>query len=54
MFQIEGKLFFRSKKTLFAILVMLIAILASSFLAGYHNRQAKLGSSRTMNNTFKI
>ncbi|MDG4520444.1 hypothetical protein [Streptococcus suis] len=43
MFQIEGKLFFRSKKTLFAILVMLIAILASSFLAGYHNRQAKLG-----------
>ncbi|HEM4557771.1 TPA: hypothetical protein U1Z93_000607 [Streptococcus suis] len=42
MFQIEGKLFFRSKKNLFAILVMLIAILASSFLAGYHNRQAKL------------
>ncbi|WP_170241263.1 hypothetical protein [Streptococcus suis] len=42
MFQIEGKLFFRSKKNLFAILVMLIAILSSSFLAGYHNRQAKL------------
>ncbi|HEL2460619.1 TPA: hypothetical protein U0624_001245 [Streptococcus suis] len=42
MFQIEDKLFFRSKKNLFAILVMLIAILSSSFLAGYHNRQAKL------------
>ncbi|WP_449459771.1 hypothetical protein [Streptococcus suis] len=43
MFQIEGKLFFRIKKNLVAILVMLIAILASSFLAGYHNQQAKLG-----------
>ncbi|HEL1972208.1 TPA: hypothetical protein TYI96_000087 [Streptococcus suis] len=42
MFQIEGKLFFRSKKNLVAILVMLMTILASSFLAGYHNRQAKL------------
>ncbi|MFH6625152.1 hypothetical protein QE530_01150 [Streptococcus suis] len=42
MFQIEGKLFFRSKKNLVAILVMLMTILASSLLAGYHNRQAKL------------
>ncbi|HEM3538330.1 TPA: hypothetical protein U1B35_002057 [Streptococcus suis] len=42
MFQIEGKLFFRSKKNLVAILVMLLMILASSLLAGYHNRQAKL------------
>ncbi|HEM4292192.1 TPA: hypothetical protein U1X35_001890 [Streptococcus suis] len=42
MFQIEGKLFFRSKKNLVAILVLLMTILASSLLAGYHNRQAKL------------
>ncbi|HEL2552352.1 TPA: hypothetical protein TZ315_000217 [Streptococcus suis] len=42
MFQIEGKLFFRSKKNLVAILVLLMMILASSLLAGYHNRQAKL------------
>ncbi|CYU88892.1 TPA: hypothetical protein U1391_000253 [Streptococcus suis] len=42
MFQIEGKLFFHSKKNLFAILVMLMTILSSSLLAGYHNRQAKL------------
>ncbi|MEI4321633.1 hypothetical protein V9Z28_02205 [Streptococcus suis] len=42
MFQIEGKLFFRIKKNLVAILVMLMTILASSLLAGYHNRQAKL------------
>ncbi|WP_029186274.1 hypothetical protein [Streptococcus suis] len=42
MFQIEGKLFFRSKKNLVAILVLLIAILSSSLLAGYHNQQAKL------------
>ncbi|MFI3083599.1 hypothetical protein [Streptococcus sp. 2022WUSS135] len=42
MFQIEGKLFFRSKKNLVAILVLLLTILASSLLAGYHNRQAKL------------
>ncbi|HFI0027780.1 TPA: hypothetical protein ACGOSU_000825 [Streptococcus suis] len=42
MFQIEGKLFFRIKKNLVAILVMLMTILASSLLAGYQNRQAKL------------
>ena len=42
MFQIERKLFFRSKKTLVTILGLLACILLSSFLAGYQNRQAKL------------
>ncbi|HFI0397991.1 TPA: hypothetical protein ACGO63_000419 [Streptococcus suis] len=41
MFQFERKLFLRSKKTLIAILILLVITLASSFIAGYHNREAK-------------
>lgn len=41
MFQVEGRLFFRSKKTLAAICLLLAAILASSVLNGYKQQQAK-------------